>query len=244
MKEKDLINKSHIIPDFMYKYLFDEKHKFILSSSEDLKKGLLKNKLRFTGDYEGGLLCSTCDRQVIGQYETYASKVIYAESIPQKMAPIVKHYFNDQGEEWSECSNIDYKRFKLFLLSILWRASISSREIFKEVKIGKHEEIIRKMIWKGDPRKESDYPIIFMTTVHDKTIPNDYVLQPRTIKLEGHHMVTFPITGMIYFFFVSSHAKPVKILKKSIKENNSIIIEHIPEGRGWEYMLKYLGVER
>jgi len=183
--ENNLVD-SHIIPGFMYKYLFDQKHQIFLTSSKDFKNGELKNKKRNTGVYDGEILCSTCDNEVIGQYETYASKIIYGENISLKIAPVVNAYHNGRGEQWSVCSNIDYKKFKLFLLSILWRASITKRDIFKEVNIGRHEEIIRKMIWEGNPGEETDYPIILMTTANDKNMRKDFIVQPRTVKYNGH----------------------------------------------------------
>jgi hypothetical protein len=234
---------SHIIPDFMYQYLFDEKHKLILSTSDDFKKEDKKIKKRNTGDYDNSILCLKCDNEVIGQYETYASKVIYGKSILPAIAPVIKNYYNAIGTEWSSVSNIDYRKFKLFLLSILWRASITKRDMFKDVNIGKHEDVLKKMIWDSDPGNEGDYPIILFTANHDKGVPRDFIMQPRTEKLYGHHIVTFPITGMMYVFFVSSHKKPDKILERTIKKNNTMMIERIPVGQGMEYFIKNLGIK-
>ena len=240
--EKDLVD-SHIIPDFMYRYLFDDKHKLILSTSDDFKKSDSKIKKRNTGDYDNTILCSTCDNEVIGQYETYASKVIYGENISPTIAPVVKNHYNAIGTEWSSVSNIDYKKFKLFLLSILWRASITKRDMFKNVNIDRHEDILKKMIWTSDPGEEGDYPIILFTANHDKNVPKDFIMQPRTEKLYGHHIVTFPITGMLYVFFVSNHEKPNVILERTIKKDNTMMIERMPVGQGMEYFLKYMGLK-
>ena len=35
LEEQALIKKSHIIPEFMYQDLFDENHKFIMTSNKD-----------------------------------------------------------------------------------------------------------------------------------------------------------------------------------------------------------------
>lgn len=240
--EKELVD-SHIIPNFMYKYLFDENHKLILTSSDDLKNNESKKKKKNTGDYDNSILCATCDNEVIGRYETYASKVIYGENISPRIAPILKNCYNAIGTEWTECSNIDYKSFKLFLLSILWRASITKLDMFKDVSIGKHEDFIKSMIWNGNAGEEDDYPIIFLSANHDKDVPKDFIIQPRTEKLYGHHIVTFPITGMLYVFFVSSHQKPDKVLERTLKKNNTVIFERTPAGQGMDYFLKYMGLK-
>jgi len=234
---------SHIIPDFMYKFLFDDKHKLILTDMEDLKTPKSKRRTRNTGDYDNSILCATCDNIVIGQYETYASNIIYGEKIPISISPVLKNYYNALGTEWTECSNINYKSFKLFMLSILWRASISKREMFNDVNIGSHEDIIKSMIWNADPKNEDDYPMILFTTNHDEDVSKDFILQPRTEKLYGHHIVIFPITGMLYIFFVSSHKKPDMILERTLKKNNTMIIERIPAGQGMDYLLKYMGAK-
>jgi hypothetical protein len=244
-KEKDLIKKSHIIPEFMYQYLFDEKHKFILTPSSELIKENPKTQFRPTGDYEGGILCGTCDNELIGSYETYASKTIYSkEKLPDDIAFRVTNYHNKVGQSWSQCENVDYKKFKLFLLSILWRASISTRPLFSEVDLGVHENKLKEMLFNDNPGEESDYPVQLWTTVNDEEFPKDFVIQPRKFKLDGHRVYIFPISGLFILFFVSNHAKSQGVLEQTLRKNNSLPIIHIPKGQGWTFIAKYLNIKR
>jgi hypothetical protein len=72
LQEKQLIKKSHIIPDFMYKDLFDDKHAILLNTSNTKTRN---TKILFNGEYEGNILCESCDGKIIGGiYENYASK--------------------------------------------------------------------------------------------------------------------------------------------------------------------------
>jgi DNA-directed RNA polymerase subunit RPC12/RpoP len=103
----------------MYKYLFSEDHNFMVTPSKELTKEKPKFKILPTGEYEGGILCKTCNSEILGKYETDASKTIYATDIPISQAPKVKNYYSKQRQIWSSCENVDYKKFKLFLLSIL-----------------------------------------------------------------------------------------------------------------------------
>jgi len=57
------------------------------------------------------------------------------------------------------CST-DYALFKLFVLSMLWRASVSSLEYYEEIDLGQHEDTIRKMVENNDPGSEHDFPIV------------------------------------------------------------------------------------
>ncbi len=228
----------------MYQYLFSEDHKFMVTASKELTKENPKFKVLPTGEYEGGILCKTCDNNILGKYETYASKTIYATDIPVSQAPIVKNYHNKEGQRWSSCVNVDYKRFKLFLLSVLWRASISTRPLFKEINLGPHQDKIKQIILNDDPGDESEYPIQMWTTAHDETIPKDFVLQPRGIKTDGHRLYIFPITGMFYLFYVSSHDKKKAILEHILKRDNTLTIFQLPVGQGRQFIAKYLKIGR
>src|SRR5665647_2165945 len=72
-EKKKLLKRSHIIPDFMYKGLFDENH-FIaqIDLIEFKRKRLLPN-----GFYDSNILCENCDNVILGILESYASIVIW-----------------------------------------------------------------------------------------------------------------------------------------------------------------------
>ena len=48
-------------------------------------------------------------------------------------------------------AGIDYKLFKLFQLSILWRAGITALSFYDRVQLGPQEDDIRQMILRNDP---------------------------------------------------------------------------------------------
>ena len=73
--DKKLLKKSHIIPEFMYQDLFDEKHRiFEVLFKPDLQ---LQNKTRQSGVYDKDILCDKCDNKVLGSLERYASLALY-----------------------------------------------------------------------------------------------------------------------------------------------------------------------
>lgn len=64
------LRRSHIIPEFFYKPVYDETHRFLQSSTDPADRVLTRQKgLR---EY---LLCQRCETKLSG-WETYASKVI------------------------------------------------------------------------------------------------------------------------------------------------------------------------
>ncbi|KAB1065912.1 hypothetical protein [Salibacter halophilus] len=231
----------------MYRDLYDDKHKIRVFSPHERAKGEGYTKKPSTGEYEGGILCADCDNTLLGsKYEDYARKAIYGGRLPENENPVCENFKNQHGVHFTTCQNISYLKFKIFLLSILWRSSISSRPFFSDIKLGPHEEIIRKMIYDGNPGEVDDYPIFFMTYVNDKSMPKDLIVHPRQIRTKsGHRANVFIIGGMVYMFHVNSknHKLPEHVLTETIKPNNSMNIIQIPKGTGWDVILGYYGLK-
>ena len=152
----------------------------------------------------------------------------------------------------STAINVDYKKAKRFLLSILWRASISSRDFFSEVNLGEtHEEIIRRMIWEGVPKSEQEYPCLLVST--RIATPNErwkIIRNPLRKKLSEKSMTvyTFPISGICYSFFVTRRGLPESmstiINASTPKEEGSMRVIHVTNGKIEEDIFRgILGLE-
>lgn len=139
------LQNSHIIPEFLYALLYDEKHRYNVLSVQHGEPNRIEQK----GARER-LLCLACERLLNG-YETYASLVIKggAKGISYRREGAIVFL---QG--------IDYAKFKLFQLSVLWRAGVSSLPFFGHVQLGPHQEQLRKMVYTGDPGRSAEYPFI------------------------------------------------------------------------------------
>lgn len=59
---------AHIIPNFMYKELFDEDHSLRYANPYIPSD---KPKVAFTGENDNNILCRTCDGQLNRLYESY-----------------------------------------------------------------------------------------------------------------------------------------------------------------------------
>ena len=189
--------KSHIIPEFMYKTMYDESHKFHCISSITEKPNYVKRK----GEWER-LLCNECEVDM-SKYEGYVALLLNG-----KMEINVR---NHNG--LIEISGIDYKLFKLFQLSILWKASISNRALFNEVALGKHEEVIRKMLLSGKPAENNKYGCIMIATMHDGEHIDSMILQPKKKRVDGQICYRFVFGGFWWLFFCASHKPNAKLTK-------------------------------
>jgi len=232
-KEKKLI-EAHIIPKFMYKKMKDENHSFYdITYNLDTKK--LKSKKTQKEDYDKKILCGDCDNGILGAiFENYAKDALYGENLTPEISPKCENFKNpNDGAEYSIC-HIDYSKMKLFLLSLLWRASITDRPTFKEVNIGsKHEEIIRKMIFENITPSETEYPIIITSFMRTENKFENLISQPKRIKIKGGiNGYIFLIDSLQFMFAVNSieHKLPEYILRTTIKESGEFTILHLPNG--------------
>lgn len=218
LKEKQLVRKSHIIPDFMYQGLFNAKHFIAPLYLKEMNVG----KMKPTGFYEPDILCAQCESQIIGKLESYANLVIFGgKGNPDKYHRCTK-VENYEGNQLLYFENIDYKKFKLFLLSILWRASISKQKIFSQVNLGEHEEIIRKMIIENDPKTDNDYSISIVLLKENKVSPTNFIVDPVKIEDSGTISYIFIVNGLVIDYNIYGDAFPKILESIKIKENNSM----------------------
>lgn len=236
MRDKTLVRKSHIIPDFMYKDLFDEKHR--LYTVTVIKNKDIKDRLRQTGEYEGQILCQSCDNEVLGKLETYARKVLYGGS-PIKL----QNRVYENGIKYTYCEKIDYLKFKLFLLSILWRASISKLPMFKNVNLGPHEDKIRQMIMNSNPDDPMKYPCVMVSYRNLNEAPHQLIGQPGLVKDGDGYRYLFLIGGILYIFHVSHHNIPSWVNSLAVNSNGELRLIHMTQKMASATFKKFIGVD-
>lgn len=182
------LRNSHVIPEFLYESMYDEIHRFhVLSAIPDKKNSMEQKGLREK------LLCDKCEQQ-ISRYEGYAKKVLKGG---------IALEFQTKGN-FIEVSGLNYQLFKLFELSILWRAGVSSLPFFEDVTLGPHEEILRKMLLEENPGEVRDYGCL-MFGLKDKSVVADLMVQPERIRFDGINSYRFVFGGFHWQYIISSH---------------------------------------
>jgi len=180
----------------------------------------------FTGFYQKPFLCVDCEAKM-NKWENYAEKVLYGTThfkVP-KATPT-----DDPLIQLIE--GIDYNLFKLFLLSILWRASVATHEFFIEVNLGSaHESSLAKMLIEEDPGEELDYPVMLVFAKGDVG-KNVSIGQPYKSKTKENAVrYVFPISEAIYVFHVSKHGLEDLHKSAAIKKNNTMKVVFWPVSR-------------
>jgi len=200
--------ESHIIPEFFYKPMYDKDHKIIFLNNDPLEN----IKYRYKGVYEK-LLCEDCERR-IKKHEDYFINQLNNDK---------KNRFYEDSEKIIYHS-FDYPQFRLFTLSILWRASISKHPIFKEVEIGRNEERVRNMLLNEDSGKYDDFAILMsFITQGEKKIADDLITAPELMKIKDEWAYRFVFGGFVWVFFIGI-INDNQIKKLVLQRDGSIVM--------------------
>ena len=101
---------------------------------------------------------------------------------------------------------------------------MSSLQMFEQVNLGPHEEVLRKMILTEDAGRPDKYPFMLAPIVHDEEVQTDLIMQPSWTRLEGHYGYRFVFSGLAWVFLVSGHKPPFVIANAAISEQGRIIM--------------------
>ncbi len=122
----DLI-KAHVFPRGFARDM--------MTGTHNVQVSITKARLTQHGPYDQGILCATCDG-IIGEYDDYANSIC-------RIFPLA----HIERDGTFETKNVDGNKFARFALAVLWRASVSTRKEFQEVKLGNFEEEAQKVIF-------------------------------------------------------------------------------------------------
>lgn len=212
-QKESKLKYSHIIPEFFYKLMYDDKHRFMqLSRIQDELTIIQQKGLR---EY---LLCENCE-SIFSKYERYMSQSFYYK----------KNIIFHEDDKVLIAENVDYKLMKLFQLSILWRASVSDLEIFNNVNLGPHEERVRFMLLNETPGKDYEYGCIqFAIIMDDSKTAEGLIMPPIHFREKSTSHYRFTFGGLIWVFIVSSHTKLFHSKNLFLLESGRLIIHKKP----------------
>ncbi|WKZ29360.1 MAG: hypothetical protein QY323_01360 [Patescibacteria group bacterium] len=238
LQEKELINRSHILSDFFYRDIYGEDHEAYVIPLSSL--GTAK-KVQ-TGEFEGGILCQDCDNRILGGYEKYGAAFIFGTQANNVLPNVrAENQVHPDGElKSTHIVNIDYAALKLFLLSLLWRASISTRPFFQHVNLGKYEEEVRQMLLLGDPGTQMKFPcLVNIVTGENKDISRELIPTPTKFRTENCIGYLFPIGRMVFRYFVSPTGVPDFINQLAVSEDGKMRVIHL-DGKASDKHMKFI----
>ncbi|GAA4919970.1 hypothetical protein [Mucilaginibacter defluvii] len=228
LKEKELIKRSHIFPNFMYRGIPNEKGQIHVVNSDYP----YQRKTVQSGAHERYILCATCDNEVLGSLERYASNALYRQPY-LKESKDFKHLHLKADIGAVECLNVNYHKFKLFLLSLLWRASIADDGLFVNFKLPPDAaEFVRRAIYEDDVVDETVFPCILLTCDTAK-VQTDYV----GVDASKQGIVKFYINEFAYTFYLDPKRIDDEVMFFTIKMDQPMRIMKVSK-RTW-YQIRF-----
>jgi hypothetical protein len=197
---------SHIIPEFCFAPFYDEKHRFI--EVTDVSAGRVTRPQK---GFREPLLCSGCEA-LISRYERHARRLF--------VDPLPVVALNEARTR--EHERIDYALLKLFVLSVIWRASVSKLRVFKHVDLGPHEQLLGDMLLAGDPGQAGDYPVVIWVLHFQRERMPDLMTEPTYMRIDGLKCYRLMMTGFIFFVFVSKQNPSSRWLRLAIAPDKPV----------------------
>lgn len=200
LKEKMLIGKSHIIPYFFYKH-----YRFFSSSHTIKEYGVIppgvplpKAQWRKMNDgyYEPHILCDECEKK-IGKYEDYGKKLfIDAKHFGVRPMAKSKHFAVLEVK-------VDYKKYKLFILSMIWKSIVCSLYQFSAITLPEEkQERLREMLFHGDEGSEEEFPIVTQRMIFPKNVVGDDLLVLPMYRGKNREFLTMTIGKWILTIYL------------------------------------------
>lgn len=234
-QEKNLIKKSHLIPDFFFKSLYNEHGRLIKIDAVKMFNGIEEKPSRPpSSTYERFILCAECDNEVINRYESYYAKnIFHGTEFTKRIFPEpskINHY---------EYNNLDFNLANIFFLTLLWRANLSDKQGFRDVNLlPKIAESIRTQILSG----RYDKDIVKITAVRLSEDSNFKRSVTQFKKIENYYSII--LRDIIVFFHFENDGTYSFTKNHGIGEKGTWILPEIPKSMEEKFLFSYINPQR
>jgi len=197
------IKKSHIIPNSFFKFIKQDSGK---NNGKYIR--ISKDNTNWDqGSFYEFMLCGDCESKFSANFEEYVADIFIRN-------PKVKGVKVSKTDTYVKFSNLDYKKIKLFQLSLLWRASISNNDFYKYVNLSKSkEEVLRNILYNLTTVPSNFYPCTFERLLSDIGIEiankrdiassKKLIINPKTTETPIASFITFVLGGFSIRMYLS-----------------------------------------
>ncbi len=205
-KQMASLCRSHIVPEFFFRRLYDEQHRCHELTIPSGKTSLLQKGLRER------LLCKRCEAR-LSRYEKCFSQRIYP---------------NIDSQAFTITDNpticVDYMPFKLFVLSLFWRLSVTSRTEFVETPLGDAEGRIRKMILTESPGGRNEYPPFIVKSLSKDDILHQVIMPLGVAEIAGMKYACAALPSILLCMCISSNSEHSNMSHFFLQEDGTIAL--------------------
>jgi hypothetical protein len=164
------------------------------------------------GVYDSKILCKDCDGK-IGIYDNYAVDV--SRRFPKEHIAC--------GDGTFEMVNVDGDKLAKFILSVLWRASISSRPEFRAVRLGVYESKACEVIFGIAPLSSMpEYELLLGRYTSTKINPARNYTAPSIFKIAGLNGWGFALGGFRVMAKIDSRRLSHELRSAVVNDNTRL----------------------
>ena len=184
--DKKLV-KAHIIPEAFFRPLRSGKNApFLIRPGDYVKRAPI-------GVYDKTILCADCEAK-FGVWDDYGQSLLiqnFNDAQSFEKDGIVYGYIFE---------SYDYEKLKLFFISVLWRASVSTLEFFKTVSLNVFEDRAKDHIQNNNPGSADDFSV--MLARFDELDGQRSILNPQPTRFKSINFFVFYLTGFVAYIKV------------------------------------------
>lgn len=199
--------KAHVIPEsFFVRHGHDAKLVDTLSGTYAKKSPI--------GVYDKEILCSDCETK-FGPYDEYGYKFFHAETANEVI-------FEGTKGEAQLIRGFDYRLLNLFVLGVLWRASISNHPFYAGVALGPYEEQVKSYLWSDVPSDPDVFPmVLFRFEYPPELVP---ILCPVRVALQKLNFYQLLLNGYLVSVKVDNRPLPNSLREVHVKTSGPIVV--------------------
>jgi len=170
---------AHIVPRGFANLIRADRNSELLKVADD---GVSKAFPQL-GETDGNILCADCDG-ALGKHDGYA-------------VDVCRKFKADDRADLFEDKSVDAERFSKFILSLLWRASISKRGRYCQVvTFGPYEGVAREIIFGARPVSDMPAFKLIMSKLRSRLHDVDrIIIDPVRFKFEKLNAYSFVLAG-------------------------------------------------
>ncbi len=170
-----------------------------------------------TGEYDKNILCAECDNS-FSPYDDYAGELLL-NGFEEKYS---LQSNTNQRPPFYMVPEYDYKKLKLFFLSVLWRMSISSRPAFNRVALGPFETQFQDLLKRKDPGDAGTFPVFLYRYIDD--IGSKIMLGAHREKHMDLNVYNIGLPNYIAVIKVDTRSIPIDVSGLVLQPNKPLII--------------------
>lgn len=212
------LKNSHIIPDAMFHRILKANNGWAITFQDDTESRVKRS----SESWSEHLLCADCEGYLNEEYEQYSISVL------RNALNSVEISKNENGILFKNMLGV---KFQLFLISIMWRAAVSSLEVYSKVELlPLWAEEIRNSLF-NHRKIRTSLVDIKISRLHDKTKNGftqknlkNILVSPFLRKHETNISHCFLLEGFFVEFFLPGLKSKEKNKSGMIKPNKNILL--------------------